>query len=259
MGTVIGIANQKGGAGKTTTTIEIANNMAIFEKKVLIIDLDPQMNLSKYVDADLSKPSIYEVLRGDVPYKDAIQHLGRIDVIPASESLTKSEREFVDVDDVYLLADLTEIIVNSNEYEYILVDSGPGRNILLNMLYIASDYLIISCVTDGGSMYGVDKIYRDISQLRTGRRQVSHAKVLSMLLHNYHANWDNDKNKLKNLELLKSQMEESPKIYTVRNFTGVNECKDYKMSLVDYDKNSTAAIDFRDLTYDLLELLEANA
>lgn len=255
MSTVIGIANQKGGAGKTTSAIEIANNLAVFEKRVLVIDLDPQMNLSKYVDADLSKPSIYEILHGDVPVLDAIQHIGRIDVIPASENLTKAEREFIGVDDVYLLSDLMEVV--PDDYEYILVDSGPGRNILLNMLYVASDYVIVSCITDDGSMYGVDKIYRDIQQLRNGKRQISHAKILSLILNDYHTGWNNDNQKLENLEYLKSEMEESPEIYTVRTFTGAKECKTMKMAIMDYDKNSTAAIDFRNLTYDLIEKMEA--
>ena len=257
MGTIIGFTNQKGGAGKTTATIEIANNMVKFERKVLVIDLDPQMNLSMYVNADLSKPSIYEVLHGDVPVVEAIQHIGRLDVIPASENLTKAEREFIGVDDVYLLCDLMEVV--PEDYEYILVDSGPGRNILLNMLYVASDYLIVSCITDDGSMYGVDKIYRDIQQLRSGKRQISHAQILSLILNNYHVGYNNDNQKLENLEELKSQMIESPEIYTVRNYTGVNECKTMKMALMDYDKNSTAAIDFRNLTYDLIEKMEANA
>ena len=254
---VLGIINQKGGAGKTTSTIEIANNLAVFEKKVLVIDLDPQLNLSKYIDVDLSKPSIYEVLHGDVPVVEAIQHIGRIDVIPASENLSKAEREFIGVEDVFLLQDLVEVI--PDEYEYILVDSGPGRNILLNMIYVASDYLIVSCITDAGSMYGVDKVYRDIKQLRDGKRKVSHATILCFILNDYHVGWNNDTQKLANLNYLKSQMEDSPEVYTVRTFTGAKECKDVKMAIMDYDKSSHAAIDFRNLTYDLIEKVEERA
>lgn len=257
MGTVIGIANQKGGVGKTTSVIEIANNLAVFEKKVLVIDLDPQANLSKYVNADLSKSTIYEVLHADVHVNDAIQHIGRIDVIPASENLSKADREFIDVDDVYLLCDLIEVIPDI--YEYILVDTGPARNILLTMTYLASDYIIIPSIPDDGALYGIDKVYRDIKQLRDGKRQISHAKVLSLILNDYHANWNNDMQKLDNINYLKSQMDEDPEVFTVRTFTGTKECKTLKMAIMDYDKNSNAAIDFRNLTYELIEKLEAGA
>ena len=98
MGVTIGIVNQKGGVGKTTSAIEISNNLAFFEKSVLVIDLDPQSNLSKYVDADLSKPSIYEALHGDGSVIETIQHIGRIDIIPASENLSKSDREFIGIE-----------------------------------------------------------------------------------------------------------------------------------------------------------------
>ena len=110
MSTVISIANQKGGVGKTTTTIEIANNMAVYEKRVLVIDLDSQTNLSQYVNADQKKPTIYQVLHGQVTVKDAIQTVGRFDLISGSEGLSKADREFIGVDDVYIVADLVELV-----------------------------------------------------------------------------------------------------------------------------------------------------
>lgn len=257
MAITIGVANQKGGVGTTTSVIEIANNLAIFERKVLVIDLDPQANFSKYLDADLTKPTIYEALHGDIQVNDIIQQIGRIDVMPASEDLSKADREFVGIDDVYLLSDLIEII--QDKYQYILVDTGPARNILLNMTYIASDYIIVPCVPDDGALYGIDKVTRDISQLRDGKRQISHAKLLSLILNNYHTNYNNDAQKLANIKYLREQIKDKPEVYTVRTFTGTSECKSMKMAIIDYDKNATAAIDFRNLTYDLMEKMEANA
>lgn len=255
MGTVIGIANQKGGVGKTTSVIEIANNLAVFDKKVLVMDIDPQADLSMYVNADLTKPTMYDVLHAKVHVKDAIQTIGRIDVIPGSESLSKADREFVEVDDVFLLCDLIEVI--PEEYDYILVDTGPARNVLLTMAYNASDFIIIPTVPDDGSLEGVSNVYRDICKLRSGRLQSSHAKVLALILNNYRANQNNDMQKLDNLKYLKSQIEEDPEVYTVRTSTKTCECKTAKKAIMDHDKNSNAAIDFRDLTFDLIEKLEA--
>lgn len=257
MSTVISIANQKGGVGKTTATIEIANNLAVYEKRVLVIDLDCQTNLSKYVDADLSRPTIYDVLHGNVVVLKAIQTVGRFDIIPGSESLSRADREFIGVDDVYIISDLVELV--QEDYDYILIDTSPSRNILINMAYVASDYIIIPTIPDDGALFGVGKVYNDIKQLRDGKRQMSHAKVLSMILNDYHSSWNNDNQKLKDIEYFKREMEEDPLVFTVRTFTGTKECKSIKMSIMDYDKNSSAAIDFRNLTYDLIERLEVEA
>ena len=257
MSTVISIANQKGGVGKTTTTIEIANNMAVFEKRVLVIDLDSQTNLSQYVAADQKKPTIYQVLHGQATVKDAIQTVGRFDLISGSEGLSKADREFIGVDDVYIVADLVELV--QDDYDYILVDTGPARNILINMAYVASDYIIIPIIPDDGALLGVGKVYNDILQLRTGKRQMSHARILSMILNDYHSGWNNDKQKLDNINYFAEQMEEDPDIFTVRTYTGTKECKTMKMAIMDYDKNSNAAIDFRNLTYDLIEKMEDKA
>ena len=257
MSTVISIANQKGGVGKTTATIEIANNLAVYEKRVLVIDLDSQTNLSQYVNADQSRPTIYQVLHGQAKIKDAIQTVGRFDLIAGSEGLSKADREFIGVDDVYIIADLVEFI--QDDYDYILVDTGPSRNILINMAYVSSDYIIIPTIPDDGSLLGVGKVYNDIKQLRNGKRKMSHAKVLSMILNDYHANWNNDNQKLENIKYFQEQMEEDPAVFTVRTYTGTKECKTMKMALMDYDKNSSAAIDFRNLTYDLIEKMEVEA
>lgn len=257
MSTVISIANQKGGVGKTTTTIEIANNMAVYEKRVLVIDLDSQTNLSQYVNADQKKPTIYQVLHGQVTVKDAIQTVGRFDLISGSEGLSKADREFIGVDDVYIVADLVELV--QDDYDYILVDTGPARNILINMAYVASDYIIIPIIPDDGALLGVGKVYNDILQLRTGKRQMSHASILSMILNDYHSGWNNDKQKLYNINYFGEQMDEDPDIFTVRTYTGTKECKTMKMAIMDYDKNSNAAIDFRNLTYDLIEKMEEKA
>lgn len=257
MSTVISIVNQKGGVGKTTVTIELANNLAVYDKKVLVIDLDSQTNLSKYVDADFSKPTIYAALHGQVPVMESIQTVGRFDLIPGSEGLSKADREFIGVDDVYIISDLVELV--QTDYDYILIDTSPARDILINMAYVASDYVIIPTIADDGALFGVGKVYSDISQLRNGKRQMSHAKVLSMILNDYHASWNNDNQKLENIKLFRDQMEEDPLVFTVRTFTGTKECKTMKMSIMDYDKSSHAAHDFRDLTYELIEKMEAKA
>lgn len=92
---IIAITNQKGGVGKTTTTCSISGGLTLMGYKVLAIDLDPQGNLGFSVGAETEEsPTTYEVLKGQVPMREAIQHTKTCDVLPANILLSGAELEF---------------------------------------------------------------------------------------------------------------------------------------------------------------------
>ena len=254
MSKTIGVVNQKGGAGKTTSVIEIANNLANFEKKVLVIDIDSQVGLTHYVPVDETKPSLYDIFHGKISVEDAIQHLDKIDVITASTDLSKADKEFVDYDDIFLLKDIIEII--QERYDYILVDTGPSRSILLSMVYVASDFIIVPNYADAGSSYGVDKVYTDLLEVRSGKRPISNAKIIALVLNNYRANEVNDQALFDTLKEKAENIEENPMVMAIRSSTAVKACKSLRLSIMDYDKHSAAALDFRDFTWELLQKME---
>lgn len=178
---IIAISNQKGGVGKTTTTIELAASITKMKKKVLIIDLDQQCNATDYTGSDGDpEKTIYEVLHAKIPVQEAIIHLKSYDVIPASPQLSKSEKEFVEKEDVFLLSDIIELI--KDEYDYILIDNGRSRSILLTMAYTAADYVVIPTECDDGSLKGIDDVISDVDKCKNGRIKLSHAKIIAMLL-----------------------------------------------------------------------------
>lgn len=247
--TTIVVANQKGGVGKTTTAIEVAAALSAAKKKVLLVDLDQQGNLSKYVGAFPAVPTIYDALHAKATIQDTIQHLDVCDVIASSAELSKADREFVEADDVFLLADLIDFI--KDEYDYIIIDNNPSRNVLLTMAYIAGQYVLIPTECDDGSIDGIDAINRDIVKLRDGRIPFSQAQVMGIILTKYERTvmhavaWED-------LQAIADKIGGEPFIMEVRKAIVVSECKKVCQSLQSYSRWSNPAMDYRKIAEEIM-------
>ena len=169
MGKVISIANQKGGVGKTTTSINLAASLAAIEHPTLIIDIDPQSNTTSGLGIDTSTVtnSIYEVMIGSAEINDTIRQteLDFLDLVPAHINLVGAEIEMIDRDqrERILTKALAEL---RDKYDFIIVDCPPSLGLLTINALTASDSILIPVQCEYFALEGLGQLLNTIKIVR---------------------------------------------------------------------------------------------
>lgn len=245
MGTVISFLNHKGGVGKTTSAINVGAGLVELGKRVLLVDLDPQANLTIALGIPRQKSSIYEALRGEselVPYTCK----PGLDVITSSLDLSGAEMELInEAGREYILRELLNNLID--DYDFILIDCPPSLGLLTLNALTSSRWVLIPLQTEFLAVQGLAKIKQVIDKVSMRLNQ--HLDIAGVIPTMY------DSRRVLNRDVVETIQkyfgERVFKTY-VRDNIALAEAPAQRKDIFDYNPRSTGAQDYLDLCKELL-------
>ncbi|GHA44261.1 chromosome partitioning protein ParA [Salinimicrobium marinum] len=251
MGKIIAIANQKGGVGKTTTSVNLAACLGVLEKKVLLIDADPQANATSGLGIDVETVEIgtYQLLEHSSKAEEAIikTESPNLDIIPAHIDLVAIEIELVDQEErEYMLKKAIEHL--KDQYDYVLIDCAPSLGLLTLNALTAADSVIIPIQCEYFALEGLGKLLNTIKSVQKIHNKNLDIEGLLLTMYDSRLRLSNQV-----VEEVQKHFDEMVFKTIIQRNVRLSEAPSYGESIINYDAGSKGASNYLSLAHEIIK------
>jgi chromosome partitioning protein len=245
--TIVSVINQKGGTGKTTTTINLGSSLQKLGKRVLLLDLDPQANLSYSLGITEPAATLADVFTGSQKLGDCIQERDGLFVAPGSNELVDIEISLVNQPEREQF--LKRLMEDLPDFDYILIDCPPSLSLLTVNALVASQEVLIPLQMEVLTLQGLGQILNTVQQIKTTWNPALKVKGIVVVMY--------DKRRKLSTEIeeyLKENLEEYIFQQRVRLNVKLAEAPSFGQSVLEYDASSHGAKDYLALAKEFISL-----